>query len=231
MKRFDLTLNILLSLLMLTAISCDDDNDNNNSDNDIIEFTSLGTPYLVCANRNPGGVGFDFEYNGEKGGANSMDSLSVDDFEYDLKIRTIKGEKSDGTQSGAPFIVLGHGAEAVNYSKIDTSCVGITQFNALTTANVKSYTLASDNASFNIASLTTGTTGSPLLTELQVEYKKLVLGESWKATAKNAISEDELVWIMKTQEGQLVKFIVTEFPAKGAPTSTGYVSIEWTFLN
>ena len=32
----------------------------------ISQFVSLENPYLICANRNPGGVGFDFEYKDRK---------------------------------------------------------------------------------------------------------------------------------------------------------------------
>jgi len=32
------------------------------------QFVGLESPYLICASRNPGGVGFDFVYKGAKGG-------------------------------------------------------------------------------------------------------------------------------------------------------------------
>lgn len=87
---------IILTGLFFTFTSCEKDDDNNNNDNQE-QFQSLNSPYLICANRNPGGVGFDFVYDGETGGANYLDSLTVSDFEYDIIIRTIKAEKPDGS--------------------------------------------------------------------------------------------------------------------------------------
>ncbi len=194
------------------------------------EFVSLKSPYLICAGRNPGGVGFDFEYKGLKGGANNFDSLSVADFEYDLRIKTIKGEKPDGSLGGAPYIKLASTAKAVNYSSIDTLCKGIDAFNNLKMSNIKDYVLQADDPSFNVSSVPTGTTGNPLMLKLMKEYKKLVIGQKWKKPAFNNIENDEPIWIIETTEGRLVKFIVTDFPANPAPTATGYIAIEWDFV-
>lgn len=228
-KNFPLFYVIMLVGAFI-AVSCEEDNPETETENEST-FTSLESPYLICANRNPGGVGFDFEYNSETGGANNIDSLTVEDFAYDVKIRTIKGEKADGSQAGAPYIQLHEEAKAVNYSAIDTTCIGITKFNALSASDLESYTLSSDDTSFDISSLTTGSTGSPMMTALQTEYKKLVIGARWKTTANNDIDEDELIWIIETREGELVKFIVTDFPAASAPTTTGYIAITWDYLD
>lgn len=194
------------------------------------QFVSLENPYLICANRNPGGVGFDFEYNGKKGGANYMDSLTVPDFEYDLKIRTIKVEKPDGSLGGAPFIQLYETAKAVNYSTVDTTCKGYSDFQNLTSSNIQNYTLQSDDTSFNLANVPVGTTGRPLMQALNQELNKLVIGQRWKDAAGNTIADDEPIWIIQTREGKIVKFIVTQMPANPAPTPTGYVRIEWDFV-
>jgi hypothetical protein len=196
----------------------------------VSQFVSLENPYLICANRNPGGVGFDFEYNGEKGGANNMDSLSVSDFEYDLIVKTIKAEKPDGSLAGTPFIQLHESVQAVNYSSIDTTCKGYSDFQNLNSTNIQNYILQSDDTSFDLSTVTTGTTGSPLLQNLNIELNKLIIGQRWKETANNDVANDELIWIIKTKEGRIVKFIVTDFPANPAPTSTGYVKIEWDFV-
>jgi hypothetical protein len=196
----------------------------------VSQFVSLENPYLICANRNPGGVGFDFEYNGEKGGANNMDSLSVSDFEYDLIVKTIKAEKPDGSLAGTPFIQLHESVQAVNYSSIDTTCKGYSDFQNLNSTNIQNYILQSDDTSFDLSTVTTGTTGSPLLQNLNIELNKLIIGQRWKETANNDVANDELIWIIKTKEGRIVKFIVTDFPANPAPTSTGYISIEWDFV-
>ncbi len=194
------------------------------------QFVSLESPYLICAGRNPGGVGFDFEYKGEKGGANNLDSLTVSDFMYDLKIRTIKAEKPDGSMGGAPYIQLSATAQAVNYSEVDTTCKGITSFQNLNNSNIKEYTLKSDDPSFDISSVPVGGTGSPLMQELMREYKKLVIGQKWREAANNNIADDEPIWIIATNEGRIVKFIVTDFPANPAPTPSGYIAIMWDFV-
>jgi hypothetical protein len=194
------------------------------------QFVSLENPYLICANRNPGGVGFDFEYKGDKGGANNIDSLTVTDFEYDLKIRTIKVEKPDGSLGGAPFIQLYETAKALNYSTVDTTCKGYSDFQNLNSTNILNYTLQSDNSSFNLANVPVGTTGSPLMQDLNQELNKLVIGQRWKDAAGNTIADDEPIWIIQTRESKIVKFIVTQMPANPAPTSTGYVKIEWDFV-
>ena len=196
----------------------------------VSQFVSLESPYLICANRNPGGVGFDFEYKGEKGGANYMDSLTVSDFEYDLVVKTIKAEKPDGSLGGAPFIQLHETVKAVNYSTIDTTCKGYSDFQNLNSTNIQNYTLQSDDQSFDIANVPVGTTGRPLMQDLNKEFDKLVIGQRWKEAASNAIADDEPIWIIQTREGTIVKFIVTQMPANPAPTPTGYIKIEWDFV-
>ena len=232
MSTKKLFLGVIIAIMAsMMFVSCDKD-DNEDIKQDESQFVSLNSPYLICAGRNPGGVGFDFEYKGEKGGANNLDSLTVDDFEYDLKIRTIKGEKPDGSLGGAPYIKLfDNTVEAVNYSTVDATCKGITAFNNLNKSNILNYTLQADASDFDISSVPTGTTGKPLMQDLMSEYSKLVIGQKWKKAANNDVADDEPVWIIKTLEGRLVKFIVTDFPAKPAPTATGYIAIEWDFID
>jgi hypothetical protein len=231
MKKYTLLLIAFLPLFVFMITSCEKDDDNDNEKN-TGEFSSLSSPYLICANRNPGGVGFDFEYNEATGGANNMDSVTVSDFKADVIIKTTKAD-NEGTASAVNYITLNNNAQAVNYSSIDIECTGITDFQNLTyeTAYAKNITFASDSTGFDLTSLNTGTSGGPLLSEVTGHLKKLVIGDKWKATAKNAIEEDELIWIIKTSEGRWIKFIVTEFPSSNAPTANGYVSIEWSFLN
>lgn len=214
--------------ILFTSCEKDEDNEPINTES---QFVSLESPFLICANRNPGGVGFDFEYNGEKGGANNLDSLTVADFNYDLKIRTIKGEKPDGSLGGAPYIQLSATAQAVNYSTINTTCKGFSEFTNLNSTNIQSYSLQSDDSSFDASTVQTGTTGSPLMSELMTEFSKLVIGQRWKEAASNDVADDEPIWIIATEEGRIVKFIVTGFPANPAPTSTGYIAIEWDFVD
>ncbi|MBN2778101.1 MAG: hypothetical protein JXR36_10670, partial [Bacteroidales bacterium] len=91
-QKFTMLLASSLFFIGIIFTSCEKDEPEEPTPT-VSQFVSLENPYLICANRNPGGVGFDFEYKGDKGGANNIDSLTVTDFEYDLKIRTIKVEK------------------------------------------------------------------------------------------------------------------------------------------
>jgi hypothetical protein len=57
--------NSLLAIAVLTIgavffTSCEKDEDDNPTPNES-QFVSLESPYLICAGRNPGGVGFDFD--------------------------------------------------------------------------------------------------------------------------------------------------------------------------
>lgn len=232
MKIRILLLAIMVSMAASSVlISCSDDDEEGEPELEN-NFVSLESPYLICANRNPGGIGFDFEYMDEAGGGNYIDSTSVDDFAEDTFVLTIKGEKPDGSLGGAPYFKLyDNTVEAVNYSLVDTDCKGIDAFNSLNSTNIESYTLESDDASFDTSSLPTGDTGKPMMTDLLEEYDKLVIGINWKAAAYNDVANDEPIWIIKTREGVLVKMIVTDFPADPAPTSTGYIALTWDFLD
>lgn len=130
-----------------------------------------------------------------------------------------------------PYIALATDAEAVNYSSVDVSCKGYTAFTNLTNDDLQTFTFESGDTGFDLSSLATGTTGQPLMSEVQAEFQKLVIGDRWKAAAKNDIADDEPVWIIKTIEGRWVKLIVTDFPADPAPTATGYVALEWDFVD
>lgn len=228
MNTLKYLLIILTTGLFFTFTSCKKDDSNNDNQE---QLKSIESPYLICAGRNPGGVGFDFEYNGKKGGANNLDLLSVSDFKYDIKIHVIKAEKPDGSLGGMPYIALAANAKAVNYSTVDPACKGYTAYKNLTKDNLQTFSFKSDDTSFNLSNLTAGTTGKPLMSKVKAEYNKLVIGDKWKTSAKNDIANDELVWIIKTLEGRLVKLIVTDFPANPAPTATGYVALEWDFVD
>lgn len=226
------TIVLFLTGFFFVFTACNDDNNGDvTPEEDQEEFVSLSSPYLICAGRNPGGVGFDFVYNDETGGANNLDSLTVSDFSEDIYIKTIKAEKTDGTLAGMPYIALENNASAVNYSDVDTNCTGTDAYNTLSSESLKAYVLSQDDTSFTTSGLTAGETGKPLMSEITTQYKKLVIGDKWKTYAKNDIDGDEPVWLISTEEGQLVKMIVTEFPASSAPTTTGYIALEWELLN
>ena len=195
---------LLFTILLLEALSfsaCSNDDDDNNPVEATSQLTSLSSPYLICANRNPGGVGFDFYYNESKGGANNLDSLTVEDFDFDVLVKTIQAEKTDGSLSGMPYIALSQGTYAINYSSVDTTCKGLTAYNNLTySSSIAGLSFETDATDFNISALTTGSTGKPLLAGVQTEYNKLVIGQKWKTSANNDVDGDELVWIVKPRK-------------------------------
>lgn len=229
MNTFKTLCIIALGMILITTTSCEKDDDDNINDNQA-QFKSLSSPYLICAGRNPGGVGFDFEYNGETGGANNIDSLTVSDFQYDMKTLTIKAEKPDGSLGGMPYIALAINTEAINYSSVDPTCKGYTNFQNLTKDNLQQFVFQIDDSEFDLSNLETGSTGKPLMSATKNEFLKLVIGDKWKKAANNNISDDEPVWIIKTVDDCWVKMIVTDFPADPAPTATGYVGLKWEFL-
>jgi len=169
MKTLKYLLVIIMAGLFLSFFACDDD-DNDNNDN---TEKFVDAPYLICANRNPGGVGFDFEYQGEKGGANYIDSLWTIGFTYDIKVKTIKAEKPDGEIAGMPHFTLASNVEAVNYSAIDPTCVGYTAFQNLTSADLLDFDFGTDDESFDISTLPLGNTGKPYQSDVSKEFKKL----------------------------------------------------------
>ncbi len=232
MKKNSFLTNATFAFMFIMVLFSACNKDDNNNANTNTGLKALSTQYLICANRNPGGVGFDFEYDGKTGGANNIDSLSVTGFTEDIIVKTIKAD-NNGTAGAINFIALHNGAQAVNYSIIDTNCVGLNCFKQLSYDVVltKKISFTADDNSFNLTGLATGTSGAPLLTEVSTQIKKLVIGNKWLTTAKNDIANDEIIWIIKTAEDRWVKFIVFEFPASNAPTANGYVNIDWAFLN
>lgn len=206
-------------------ISCSDDDDD--SQENLPQLASLENPYFISPVANPGGIGFDFYYNQQPGGANNIDDPTVEDFIMDLKVKTIRAEKPDGTLAGTPFIQLFNGTRAVNYSTIDPDCKGFDEFQNLNASNIQNYSLESDGASFDISSVPIGNSGQPLMQNLMQELNKLVIGTTWREFASSETIGDEPVWIVSTNDGKIVKFIVTEAPPI---TSNGYVTIEWGFI-
>ena len=221
---------MIIFSIFLIPISCTKDEDNPVSP-ESEQFVSKTSPYLICGNRNPGGIGFDFEYHGEKGGVNYIDSLSVSDFDYDIKVRTIKAEKSDGTLCGMPFFKLAEGVTAVNYSEIDSTCTGYDSFVNLAVTNPEDIPFESDDTSYDLSVLTAGSSGKPLQQDVKNEFKKLVIADKWKPSANNDTEGDELVWLVKSKEGRHIKMIALDFPADPAPTATGYIAIDWEFID
>jgi hypothetical protein len=229
---------LAMTIIGAFVIGCDEET--NPAGNTQSQFEALASPYLICVGRNPMGVGFDFMYNGEAGGANNLEAPSVEDFLWDIKVITSKAEKTDGNHQGMPRIQLASGVQAVNYSAVESSCKGVTAYENLSVVDGSSLTWQSDGADFSMSGLTEGpTTGLPVMEEVQQQYQKLVIGDKWKMPAKNDVDGDEPVWLIKTGDGDIVKLIVTEFPADPSKypdhdpevTSTGFVALSWGLLD
>jgi len=228
-------LTIALVLMLGLCCSCDKDNDSRN-DNPIVseKFYPLDAPFILCIGQNPGGIIFDFIYKDKKGGANYYDFPSVKDLKPDLKIKNIRCKLPEGVSGGGgmPHMRLCNGAKAVNYTAICPGCHGFTEYEKLNKSDLKELSFKEDDPNFDISKLELTDWGIPSYEDVIKEFEKLVIGNIWKETAHNEIKNDELVWIIKTTEGRLVKMIVTQFPAKnGEKVLNGNIAMEWDLLD
>jgi len=230
---------ILLLILAASIFSCtkDDENEKQTKQKEVKEtFTSLESPYLICAGRNPGGVAFDFIYKGNKGGSNNVDDIKMKELNPDMVVKTVKGQKSETNKSlgGMPSIRLSSKAKGLNYSAQDSKFIGYKSYlKIIKISDIKldETKFKSDDSSFDLTKLKKGSSGKSLISDIAKEYKKLVIGNKWLKSAHNTIEGDEPIWIIKTSEGKYVKMIVKRFPAiiNGKATN-GYISLEWSIL-
>lgn len=192
-----------------------------------VVFTA-SNPYLVCAGRNPAGIGFDFSYQKQKGGALEMALLEDDMYKtvaVDMVIRTIKAEK-EGKPMGCPFIQLFHGAKALKYSEK----TGLQAYKTLSNISIDPSKFVMDQEEFDVNSIAVSASGFREYALVRKQFDKLVIGDHWKMPLFNSINDDEPIWIIKTSDNKYVKMIVSEFPSKKAPTKTGYCNIEWDLI-
>lgn len=233
LAKMGLMFGIVLTLSVL-CVSCSETNDDEvinqkevvTPDSKVV-FTAAN-PYLVCAGRNPAGIGFDFSYQSQKGGALEMALLEDEMYQnvqVDMVIRTIKAEK-DGKPMGCPFIQLFHGATALEYS--ETS--GIEAYNTLSTVALDPSSFELDKVGFDVNSIAVSASGFRNYALVRQQFNKLVVGDRWKISLFNSKDADEPIWIIKTGENKYIKMIVSEFPSKNAPTKTGYCTIEWDLI-
>ncbi len=235
MKR---KITILILFLSLTLIISNCQKDRNNpldpkADNYIEPIPPVTSPFLICANRNPGGVGFDFVMDGEKGAAYNLDE--VPDLEWDVYIKVYKGVTNDGGNLfGKPFIKL---YSTTVLAKV-VSTNGQAGYNAITSTAGSTSGLAADGiAVMNITEVKRDSNNNLWYKKtppggghgLKYFYDKIIIGEKWKKSAK--AKKNQKTYIIKTREARHAKFMVKEFPASGAPTPTGYVDIIWDLLD
>lgn len=231
-KTFKLVVVVLA--LLVTSISCSKDEEKLTPSYDG-KFYPLAPPYILCIGQNPGGIVFDFIYNGEKAGANNFDYPSVKDIDPDLLIKNNKCKLPQGMTGGGgmPHMILGKGVVALNYTEINPECKGFKKYEELSKSDLNNLEFKEDDSSFDLSKLTLTDWGVPSYTDMMKEFKKLVIGNTWKLTAHNDIEGDELVWVIKTKEGDLVKMIVTKFPAKNKEgrSLNGNIDMQWDLLN
>jgi hypothetical protein len=125
---------------------------------------------------------------------------------------------------------------AFDASSLASVATGDDGYNALTSVTAEiTAGLRADAAGFTMEGLEAGGTGSPLMSAINKQYKKLAIGDKWKAAAKTGDrtgpSGDEPVWVIKTREGRHVKTMFIAMPSAGAPTETGYVAIKWDLID
>jgi hypothetical protein len=215
---------------------CDD---SSSDDNDISQVSS---PFLICASRNPGGVGIDLDSST----AYNLDDKS--DFVWDIRIKTYKGVKSNsGTAAlaGAPFIKL----KGTSLTAYQWSTYGETNYNAITLSNIVEGSLAADSveeidiASVDVVVEADGLDSSLLgkmyyawsgKTGLKQKYADLTIGEAWKTINSKAVQNhehnDDPIYIIKSDDGNFFKLMITDFGPNSSIEKSGYIAIVWEKL-
>lgn len=231
--KMGLMMGLLLTLSVL-CVSCSENNEEEviHSKEVVVPSSKVvftaSNPYLVCAGRNPAGIGFDFIYQKQKGGALEMALLEDEmyqEVDVDMVIRTIKAEK-DGKPMGCPFIQLFHGAKALKYSEKS----GIQAYKTLSKICIEPSQFGMDQEGFDVNRISVNASGFRDYALVRKQFNKLVIGDYWKMSLFNSINDDEPIWIIQTRDNKYVKMLVFEFPCKNAPTKTGYCSIEWDLI-
>ena len=237
----------VFALLMLPG--CDDSGDDSNS----IVVLPVDSPYLICVNRNPGGVGFDFD----SGVAYNLDENPYMD--WDLRIKTHKGHKDANPRSGykgRPVIDLAGGApdgvsgylhanSVVESDYTDFALTDVVDANFvfdpvddydISTVAVITYNHGDGDqtgyvyaGTFNSTDYDDPTTDHNTLREVYKDSFALANGsgfEYWWSGGSFATP----LYVIKTDQGTVVKFWLEEFPATNAATSSGYINIRWEVL-
>ncbi len=231
----------VFALLSLTGCFSDNDESGDSSAPDVVQAE---LPFIVCANRNPGGVGVDLD---------SGEAYNIDDnpdFDWDFRIKAFKGvQGTDGEPAlaGAPFIKLKgtavmaavwQGAGEAEYSsilladvtglelspdgyeEIDLSAVDVVQEGEFTQAQLESGNCAVGNYYYAWS----GKNG------LKQEYAKCAVGESWKSTSSNTDHTDDIIYIIKSDSGSFFKVKVPNFGPKSDLGESGYCELVWEKL-
>ncbi|HOO71520.1 MAG TPA: hypothetical protein PK926_07140 [Spirochaetota bacterium] len=253
MKKNLLLLLSAFALLMVPG--CDD-----SSDDDSSKVSPVESPYLICVNRNPGGVGFDFD----SGIAYNLDENP--DMDWDLRIMTHKGHKDANPRlghKGRPVIDLagtssggasgyrhGNSVDETAYGAFGLSDVVDSSFafdpvDGYDISNVETITYDhSDGNGSETGYVYAGTFNS---TDYDSDAEsdntlREVYNASFALANYGTNGGFEYWWsggsfatplyVIKTDQETVVKFWLEEFPASGSdvPTTSGYIRIRWEVL-
>jgi hypothetical protein len=159
--------------------------------------------YVVSPAVSPEGVGVDLETDSSY----SLDSTAIPiGWAYDIRLKTIKGVTASGTSKGCPHIKL--------YKTITTAyqyaLTGKSAYNAITQFNVQEAQLAADAVEEIDDTAVTNTNGKYDYTLLMQYYENNLVtknSENWRPSTWT-IGEDEVIFIIKTEEGNYFKLIV-----------------------
>lgn len=253
MKKTLLLALTTVALLMLVP-GCDDSSDDKKDPG----LSPVETPYLICVNRNPGGVGFNFD----SGVAYNLDENPGMD--WDLRIITHKGHKDANPRSGykgRPVIDLaGTSSDGVSAYRHATG-VDETAYENFALTDVVDASFAFDPVDGYDISTVAGITydysdgngeqtgyvyaGTFNSTDYDIDAESdntlrevynasFILAnygtnggfEYWWAGGSFATP----LYVIKTDQGKVVKFWLEEFPATNAATTSGYINIRWEVL-
>lgn len=226
-KIFSLGLFVLIG--MVSMMSCAPTDEAPKETNSTV--SPVTSPYLICANRNPGGIVFDFVVGGNTGAAYNADQTNS--VEWDLRVQVYKGVTNDGgTLMGKPFVklysttVLASNVATVTNTNT-TSYAGIT---AVTTELTN--TLVADTlATFDLSAVSNDNSGNLYYNTssgLKTYYDQMVIGENWKSPVSK--QEKMCIYVIKTREGRHVKLIIKTF-GKNSSVGSGYIAIDWALID
>jgi|GEM_PF-4356498 len=211
MKSKNLFLAGIIFLLGVSFFTgCDADSD------DSVDSTGItGRIYDMSPAVVPDGVGVDLETESDY----SLDSTSIPStWHYDIKIQTVKGLKPDGvTMKGAPHIKL-YKTDGKAYKYGYT---GKDEYLDITSDDIDTSLFASDLVEENDYSSCMDDTYTT-----KINYNKLIAyyqanlltndSSEWLPSTW-VVGEDEVIYIIKTEEGNYYKLIVLGM----GPESTG----------
>ncbi len=228
-KIFDVSLITVALSAMFFLSGCDDSSSDESSE-------SIKKKYLICAGRNPGGVGI----NLDSGESKDFDNDAT--FDWDVKIRTFKGKDTTAGApkpfGGRPYIALrGMGAvKAYKYAE-----AGQTAFDGLSNSDVVEASFAGDTiddvdkdivprVQHNGADVLLYNDGNPGNDDLKEQYGELVIGERFKQGAMDTNHDNDPIYIIKTDKGANFKVIINNFGPNSSLGESGYIELTYEKL-